>query len=83
MISTSLLKNVAESVGLSDIPEKTLSSLSLDLEYRLREILQEATKFQRHCCRPELSTLDINKALILKNIQVKKEYHVAIVRLWS
>jgi transcription initiation factor TFIID subunit 6 len=41
-----------------------------DLEYRLREIVQEAAKFTRHSRRKRLTTDDINSALRARNIEV-------------
>ncbi|KNC70130.1 hypothetical protein SARC_17347, partial [Sphaeroforma arctica JP610] len=46
------------------------ASLSSDVEYHLREIIHEAIKFQRHSRRSTLSTIDVNNALRVKNVEV-------------
>ena len=39
------------------------ASMAPDLEYRIREVVQEASKFMRHSKRTTLTTQDINNAL--------------------
>ena len=46
-----------------------LSLLCQDTEYRVREIIQEASKFMRHSNRTKLTTDDINYALRLKHVE--------------
>lgn len=46
-----------------------LLALASDAEYRLREIIQEATKFMKHSKRDKLTTGDINAALSLRNVE--------------
>eukprot|EP00041_Stephanoeca_diplocostata_P011122 m.180540 g.180540 ORF g.180540 m.180540 type:complete len:477 (+) comp18423_c0_seq2:192-1622(+) len=59
----------AEACGVSDLSEDVATILAADLEYRLREITQEAAKFARHSKRRKLHTEDINMALRLRNIE--------------
>jgi transcription initiation factor TFIID subunit 6 len=57
------IKDVAESVGISSLSEEVLQGLSLDIEYRLAQVLEEALKFMRHSKRTTLWTQDIAQAL--------------------
>ena len=47
----------AEACGVSDLEDEVAAALASDLEYKLREMTQEADKFRRHakrCARPPL-----------------------------
>lgn len=59
---------VADSLGLS-LTEETLRALAPDVEYRLREVIQDASKFMRHVRRSYLTTEDVNQALRLRNVE--------------
>jgi transcription initiation factor TFIID subunit 6 len=39
------------------------------VEYRLREVIQDACKFMRHSKRAQLSTEDVNSSLRLRNVE--------------
>eukprot|EP00051_Salpingoeca_urceolata_P016278 m.215327 g.215327 ORF g.215327 m.215327 type:complete len:231 (-) comp18634_c0_seq4:938-1630(-) len=60
---------VAQAHGFPDIDDDVAVALASDLEYRLREITQEATKFMRHSKRRRLTTQDINNALRHRNLE--------------
>lgn len=45
------------------------SSLAADVEYRLREIIEESMKFMRHSHRNKLKVEDVDHALKVKNIE--------------
>ncbi len=50
--------------------EDVLQLLCHDVEYRLREILQDAAKFMRHAHRMKLTVEDVNGALINRGLEV-------------
>lgn len=61
---------MADQIGHPDLPDDVLSALTSDLEYRLRELTQEASKFARHSKRRKLTVNDVNSALELRNLEV-------------
>jgi transcription initiation factor TFIID subunit 6 len=63
------IRDSAESVGLSALPEDTLDELARDVDYRLAQVLEEALKFMRHGKRTTLSTQDISNALKILNVE--------------
>eukprot|EP01132_Coremiostelium_polycephalum_P000693 gene693-854_t len=68
------IKIIAECAGIQNLNEEIAVQLSSDVEYRIREIAQEAIKFMKHSKREYLSTEDINNALRLRNIEVLYGY---------
>ena len=64
------VKMYAESLGLVNLSEEVLQLISHDTEYRLRELIQEASKHMRHARRIKLTTDDINNVLSLRNEEV-------------
>lgn len=46
-----------------------LGALAGDVEYRLRDVLQDAAKYMRHAKRAQLRTSDIDAALRAKNVE--------------
>eukprot|EP01137_Pigoraptor_chileana_P019991 Opistho-2@81792 len=68
VIPKEAIRLAAESVGISQLDDKVMTVLIPDVEYRLREIVQDALKFMKHSKRTRLSTEDINSALRVKNI---------------
>lgn len=63
------IKDVAESVGISSLNEDVVQGLSRDVEFRIFQVLEEATKFMRHSKRTILSTQDISQALHVLDIE--------------
>ncbi|EGC28467.1 TATA-binding protein-associated-factor [Dictyostelium purpureum] len=72
------IKIIAESAGISNLPDEIASQLASDVEYRIREIAQEAIKFMKHSKRDHLSCDDINNALGLKNVEVLYGYNSCV-----
>ncbi|KAG2209338.1 hypothetical protein INT46_000551 [Mucor plumbeus] len=62
------IKNVGESLGISNLKDEVATALAQDVEYRVHELIQEAAKFMRHSKRTKLSVDDINAALRVKNV---------------
>lgn len=63
------IKVIAESVGIENLSNEVAVGLASDVEYRLREIIQEAIKFMRHSKREKMTTEDVNNALRLRNVE--------------
>ncbi|KAL3632703.1 Transcription initiation factor TFIID subunit 6 [Castilleja foliolosa] len=60
---------IAQSVGITNLSSDVLPALAADVEYRVREIMQEAIKCMRHSRRTTLTTKDVDSALGLRNIE--------------
>ncbi|CAL5080646.1 unnamed protein product [Urochloa decumbens] len=60
---------IAQSVGIPSLGLDVSAALGPDVEYRLREIMQEAIKCMRHAKRTVLSADDVNSALSLRNVE--------------
>ncbi|KAF7683998.1 Transcription initiation factor TFIID subunit 6 [Astathelohania contejeani] len=63
------LKSYAQSKGLQPIEEEGLRMLAQDLEYRIKELCQEASKFMLASKRTKLSIDDVNFALLSRNVE--------------
>lgn len=60
---------VAESIGIPNLSEDAATALAPDVEYRLREIIQDAEKFMRHGKRDYVTIEDINNAIKLRGVE--------------
>uniref|UniRef100_A0ACD5ZKL3 Uncharacterized protein n=1 Tax=Avena sativa TaxID=4498 RepID=A0ACD5ZKL3_AVESA len=60
---------IAQSVGIPTLPADVSAALAPDVEYRLREIMQEAIKCMRHAKRTVLTADDVDSALSLRNVE--------------
>lgn len=69
LFSKETLKTFAQSKGLNNIEDEALRIFSQDLEYRLKELCQEAGKFMLAARRTKLSISDVNYALISRNVE--------------
>ena len=49
------IKIMGESIGVSNLSDDATARLSEDLEYRLKEVIQDAVKFMRHSKRKRLA----------------------------
>ncbi|SCV69058.1 BQ2448_2078 [Microbotryum intermedium] len=63
------VKDVAESIGIANLPDEVASALAGDVEYRLWEIIEESIKFMRHSRRTRLKVEDVDYALRVRNIE--------------
>mgnify|MGYP003645857198 CR=1 FL=1 len=63
------IRVIAESIDIGDLPEEVGTALLSDVDYRLREIVQEAAKFMRHSKRTYMRAEDVNSALRVRNIE--------------
>ncbi|XP_058218812.1 transcription initiation factor TFIID subunit 6-like isoform X1 [Rhododendron vialii] len=60
---------IAQSIGVSNLVPEVLPALASDVEYRVREIMQEAIKCMRHSKRTTLTADDVESALKLRNVE--------------
>ncbi|KAG8898902.1 hypothetical protein FRB99_007073 [Tulasnella sp. 403] len=63
------IRDVAEALGINNLPEGVASMLASDVEYRLHQIIEEASRFTRHSKRTTLTTTDIDQAFRVLNIE--------------
>ncbi|EFJ41475.1 hypothetical protein VOLCADRAFT_68197 [Volvox carteri f. nagariensis] len=68
-ITPAAVKAIALSVDVTHLTEEAAKALAPDVEYRLREVIQDALKFARHCKRTKLTIQDINNAMRLRNLE--------------
>lgn len=71
------VKDVADSLGLTDLNDEASRNLAMDVEYRIHEILEQAVKFMRHSKRRTLTTTDVEKALRVLNVEPLYGYDVS------
>ncbi|KAA8527021.1 hypothetical protein F0562_008750 [Nyssa sinensis] len=60
---------IAQTIGISNLSPDVLPALASDVEYRVREIMQEAIKCMRHSKRTVLTADDVDSALNLRNVE--------------
>lgn len=72
---TDSIQDVAEALGLPPLRESVASALAADVEYRLRNLVQDASKFMRHGKRNQLRVSDIDRALRQRNIEPIFGFH--------
>ncbi|XP_023236696.1 TAF6-like RNA polymerase II p300/CBP-associated factor-associated factor 65 kDa subunit 6L isoform X2 [Centruroides sculpturatus] len=68
------IKMFAETVGYSDLPDCVASCLAEDVNYRLRETIQNAGQFMRHAKRRKLCVEDINRTLRWNDVELLYGY---------
>lgn len=66
------IRDVAESVGITNLNHDVTENLARDVEYRVAQVLEEALKCMRHGKRTLLTTQDIS--LALRNLDVEPLY---------
>ncbi|CAL5336355.1 unnamed protein product [Camellia sinensis] len=60
---------IAQSIGINSLSPDVALALAPDVEYRMREIMQEAIKCMHHSKRTMLTTDDVDSALNLRNVE--------------
>ncbi|KAI3920418.1 hypothetical protein MKX01_000757 [Papaver californicum] len=60
---------IAQSIGINNLSPDVALVLAPDVEYRVREIMQEAIKCMRHSKRTILTADDVDSALKLRNVE--------------
>lgn len=60
---------IAQCIGINNLSSDVALAVAPDVEYRLREIMQEAIKCMRHSKRTTLTADDVDGALNLRNVE--------------
>ncbi|XP_071715749.1 transcription initiation factor TFIID subunit 6-like [Rutidosis leptorrhynchoides] len=60
---------IAQSIGINNLSPDAALALAPDVEYRMREIMQEGIKCMHHSKRTTLTTDDIGSALSMRNVE--------------
>ncbi|XP_024980056.1 transcription initiation factor TFIID subunit 6 isoform X1 [Cynara cardunculus var. scolymus] len=60
---------ISQSIGISNLSSDAALALAPDVEYRMREIMQEAIKCMHHSKRTTLTTDDVDSALSMRNVE--------------
>eukprot|EP01027_Heterolobosea_sp_BB2_P017219 GEZU01024416.1.p1 GENE.GEZU01024416.1~~GEZU01024416.1.p1 ORF type:complete len:501 (-),score=37.46 GEZU01024416.1:103-1605(-) len=63
------IRVIAQTLGINNLDHEIAQAIASDVEYRIREIIQDASKFMKHSKRKILTTEDVNHALTLKNVE--------------
>lgn len=65
-----IVQDTADSLAIN-VSEEAVKALAVDIEFRISEIVQEATKFMRHAKRTVLTVDDINHAIRVRSVEVR------------
>ncbi len=68
-MSKESVKVIAETIGIDKLNDEAANYLADDLTHRLKELVQNASKFAQNSKRRTLKTQDIDHALRLQNIE--------------
>ncbi|KAJ6674609.1 TRANSCRIPTION INITIATION FACTOR TFIID SUBUNIT 6 [Salix viminalis] len=69
IVAKETIEVIAQSIGISNLSEDVALTLAPDVEFRMRQIMQEAIKCMRHSKRTTLTTDDVDGALNLTNVE--------------
>ncbi len=69
VVPVAVVRTWAESIGLASLSDDLLRALAQDVEYRAREVLQDAQKYAAHGKRTRLTASDVNAALQAANAE--------------
>ncbi|KAK1424045.1 hypothetical protein QVD17_19356 [Tagetes erecta] len=60
---------ITQSIGINNLSPDAALALAPDVEYRIREIIQEGIKCMHHSKRTTLTTDDVDSALNMRNVE--------------
>lgn len=63
------MKDAAEALGISNLPDEVAKTLAMDIEYRIHEVVEQALKFMIHSKRTTVTAKDISAALRVLNVE--------------
>ncbi|TRM60559.1 TATA box binding protein associated factor-domain-containing protein [Schizophyllum amplum] len=63
------IKDVAESLNITNLSDLVATALANDVEYRLHQVVEEAARFMRHGRRTTLTVSDMDQAFKVLNIE--------------
>ncbi|XP_057540477.1 transcription initiation factor TFIID subunit 6-like isoform X1 [Amaranthus tricolor] len=69
IVQKETIEVIAQSIGITNLSPDVASTLAPDVEYRVREIMQEAIKCMRHSKRTILTADDVDAALRFRNVE--------------
>lgn len=69
IVQKETIEVIAQSIGINNLSPDAALALAPDVEYRVREIMQEAIKCMRHSKRTILTADDVDAALKLRNVE--------------
>ncbi|PNY12387.1 transcription initiation factor TFIID subunit 6-like protein [Trifolium pratense] len=69
VIPKETIEVIAQTIGITNLSSDVALALAPDLEYRIREIMQESIKCMRHGMRTFLTADDVDAALALRNLE--------------
>ncbi|KAL2944873.1 Transcription initiation factor TFIID subunit 6 [Bienertia sinuspersici] len=69
IVQKETIEVIAQSIGINNLSPEVALALAPDVEYRVREIMQEAVKCMRHSKRTILTAEDVDAALKLRNVE--------------
>lgn len=72
------IRDVAEVLGISNLPDEVAKSLAMEVEYRIHEVVEQAVKFMRHSRRTLLTTADIGNAMRVMNVEPLYGYETTV-----
>ncbi|KAH9620319.1 hypothetical protein KSS87_021716 [Heliosperma pusillum] len=69
VVQKETIEVIAQSIGITNLSPDAALAVAPDVEYRVREIMQEAIKCMRHSKRIVLTAEDVDAALKLRNVE--------------
>ncbi|KAK7394210.1 hypothetical protein VNO78_14732 [Psophocarpus tetragonolobus] len=69
IVPNETIQVIAESIGINNLSPDVALAVAPDVEYFMRQIMQEAIKCMRHSRRTTLTADDVDAALNLKNVE--------------
>ncbi|KAJ8749205.1 hypothetical protein K2173_018678 [Erythroxylum novogranatense] len=69
IIEKERIEVIAQSIGIPNLSPDVCLTLAPDVEYRIREIIQDSIKCMRHSRRTTMTTDDVDSALSLRNVE--------------